>query len=106
MLKPPPGGPHPPGPPFRVGEEVAFFPAVIGPTSDWLRMGFAVIDDIDAKAESFGFHFIGSPNERHAQGLENIVRRDALYDEWRSAWDAAFARTGDESIADDATNEL
>jgi hypothetical protein len=58
MRTPPPPDLPPPGPPFQVGEEVAFFPAEIGPTSNWLRWDFAVIDDIDEDAESFGFHFL------------------------------------------------
>ena len=57
MRTPPPQDLPPPGPPFQVGEEVVFFPAEIGPTSNWLRWDFAVIDDIDEDAESFGFHF-------------------------------------------------
>jgi hypothetical protein len=46
-----------PGPPFLVGEEIAFFPAEVGPTSRWLAWDFAVIDDVDYIAESCGFHF-------------------------------------------------
>ncbi len=95
-----------PGPAFQVGEQVAFFPAVIGPTSPWLRLDFAVIDDIDIAAESFGFHFVGEPGVRHAQGFENIVRRTPNYEAWRSAWKDAFDRTQDEAIADRDTDAL
>jgi hypothetical protein len=97
-----------PGPPFRVGERVAFFPTVIGPTSNWLRFEDAIIDKISTKAESFDFHFVSEPEPktRHAQGLENIVRRSAAYEVWRSAWEAAFARTGDEQTADRETEKL
>ena len=97
-----------PGPPFRVGERVAFFPAVIGPTSDWLQFEDAVIDRIDSNAESFQFHFVTEPEPwpRHSQGLENIVRLSTAYRAWRSAWEAALARTGDEKAADRETEEL
>jgi hypothetical protein len=95
-----------PGPPFQIGEEVAFFPAEIGPTSNWLRLDYAVIDDINDDAESFGFHFVGEPGVRHAQGYENIVRRTPNYEAWRSAWEKAFARTTDERIADSETEPL
>jgi hypothetical protein len=105
-MRKPPDDLAPAGPPFQVGEEVAFFPAEIGPTSNWLRMDYAVIDDLNEEAESFGFHFVGTPNKRHAQGLENIVRRDALYDAWRAAWEDIYARTGDETAADDGTDDL
>ncbi len=95
-----------PGPPFHIGERVAFFPAVIGPTSNWLQLDYAVIDDIDEPAESFGFHFVGEPGVHHAQGLENVVRPSVNYDAWRFAWEAAFARTSDESAAHAETKEL
>src|SRR3712207_5430717 len=62
--------PSEPGPPFRVGETVAFFPAEIGPTSVWLKWDLAVIDDIKEEAQSFGFHFVGEPGVRHGQGFE------------------------------------
>jgi hypothetical protein len=96
----------PPGPPFRVGETVAFFPAEIGPTSGWLRWSHAVIEDINEDAESFGFHFVDTPDERHAQGFENIVRVPPNYLAWRSAWEQAFARSGDEHEADRTTYDL
>jgi hypothetical protein len=95
-----------PGPPFLVGEGIAFFPAELGPTSRWLAWDFAVIDDIDYEAETCGFHFVGEPDRRVAQGMENIVRRIQNYDVWRAAWEAAFARSGDESTADRATHDL
>jgi hypothetical protein len=85
---------------------VAFFPAVFGPTADWLGMGFAVIDDIDDAAESFGFHFVGEPGVRHSQDLENIVRLTPNYEAWRVAWDEAFGRTQDDAAASAETNEL
>jgi hypothetical protein len=90
----------PPGRPFRVGDEVAFFPAVIGPTSNWLRLDFAVIDDINEDTGTFGFHFVGEPGTRHAQDLENIVRRSLMYEAWRSAWQASFDQNQDERFAD------
>ena len=96
----------PPGPPFQIGEQVAFFPAEIGPTSDWLRFDFAVIDDINEEAESIGFHFVSEPGVRHAQGFENIVRRTPNYEAWRSAWEDAFARTQNEKSADGETETL
>lgn len=89
-----------PGPPFQIGDEIAFYPAEIGPTSNWLRWDFAVIDDINEGAESFGFHFVSEPGVRHAQGFENIVRRTPNYEAWRSRWEDAFARTQDERAAD------
>jgi hypothetical protein len=94
------------GPPFQVGEEVAFFPAEIGPTSKWLRWDYAVIDDINEGAESFGFHFVSQPDVRHAQGFENIVRRTPNYEAWRSAWEEAFARSKDEAHSDRDTHAL
>ena len=85
---------------------MAFFPAEIGPTSNWLRLDLAVIDDIDEAAESFDFHFVGEPSVRHAQGFENIVRCTPNYEAWRSAWEDAFERTQDEAIADRETDAL
>lgn len=38
--------------------------------------------------------------------MENIVRRTPNYDAWRIAWEAAFARSGDENTADRETNDL
>jgi hypothetical protein len=96
----------PPGPPFTVGETVAFFPAEIGPTSNWLRLDYAVIEALDERAESFTFHFVGQPNEHGAQGSENIVRRSDHYFAWRSLWQEVFARTGDETVADRETRQL
>ncbi len=73
-----------PGPPFRIGDEVAFFPAELDLPSDpsWLGWDFAVIDDVNADAESFGFHFASAPGARHSQGMENIVRRTPKYETW------------------------
>jgi hypothetical protein len=93
-------------PPFQVGERVAFFPAVLGPAANWLRWDFAVIDDINEAAETFGFHFVGEPGVRHAQGLEKIVRPTPAYEAWRVAWDKAFGRSQDEGIALAETKEL
>lgn len=101
----------PPGPPFHIGERVAFFPAEIapavkGPASVYLDLDEAVIDDIDEKAQSFGFHFVSEPGVRHAQGFENIVRVNDSYRAWRSAWEAAYARTGSEEGADAEARKL
>jgi hypothetical protein len=85
-----------PGPPFTVGETVAFFPCEIGPTPVWVRLDYAVIEDIDEEAELFSFHFVGEPGQRHAQGLENIVRVTPNYLAWREVWQEALRRTGDE----------
>lgn len=85
---------------------VAFFPAEIGPTLMWFDWEMAVIEDINEEAQSFGFHFVSDPETRHAQGFENIVRPTDNYRAWRTAWDAAFARTGDEQTADAGTREL
>jgi hypothetical protein len=83
-----------------VGETVAFFPAEIGPTSNWLKWDLAVIEDIDEEAQSFGFHFVSEPGVRHAQGFENIVRPTSNYRAWRAAWEDAYGRTHDERLAD------
>ena len=69
----------PPGPPFRIGEHVAMFPAIVaprveGPASVYLDWDEMVIDDINEAAESFGFHFVSKPDVRYGQGFENIVR--------------------------------
>jgi hypothetical protein len=86
-----------PGPAFRVGDEVAFFPAVVSVPDDpgWLRWDYAVIDDVREAAESVGFHFVSEPGVRHAQGMENIVRRTEAYARWRSAYEAALAAGAD-----------
>lgn len=97
-----------PGPPFRIGEEIAFFPAEFETLEDpgWLRWDYAVIADIDEPAGSIGFYFLATPHARHAQGMENIVRRTAGYLAWRSAFEAALAATGDPTKAHAQTHEL
>jgi hypothetical protein len=95
-----------PGPPFGVGETVAFFPAELGPTSRWLAWDYAVIYVVDYEAESLGFHFVNEPDRRVAQGMENVARRTPNYDAWRTAWEVAFTRSRDESVADGATHDL
>lgn len=97
-----------PGPPFRVDDEVAFFPAEVESPSDpgWLRWDFAVIDDVNGEAESFGFHFVSEPGVRHAQGMENIVRRTPTYDVWRAAFEAVLDATGDSTVAHERTADL
>lgn len=97
-----------PGPPFQVGDEIAFFSVSIANPDDlgWLRWEYAVIDDINPAAESFGFHFVSEPGKRWAQGMENIVRRSPAYYRWREAFEAVLAATGDQRKADDATMEL
>ena len=72
----------------------------------WFDWDLAVIDDIDAAAQSVGFHFVSDPGSRHAQGFENIVRPSDSYRAWRAAWEAAFERTGDEQAADAETRRL
>ncbi len=96
------------GPPFQAGEHVVFFPAVFADVSDpiWASWEEAVIDDINEAAETFGFHFVSDPGTRHAQGLENVVRPTPNYRAWRAAWDFAFARTGDDRLADAETRSL
>ena len=80
-------GPLPaPGPPFQVGELVAFFPAEIGPASFWLAWDDAIIEDIQPEAQSFGFHFVSEPGVRRGQGFENVVRKSPNYKAWRRAW--------------------
>jgi hypothetical protein len=102
------GGAPTPGPPFRVGDEIAFFPAEVESPSDpgWLTRDFAVIEDVNEAAESFGFHFVSEPGVRYAQGMENIVRRTPTYDAWRAAFEAAFDVTGDSTVAHDRTADL
>jgi hypothetical protein len=95
-----------PGPPFRVGESIGFFPAELGPTSRWLAWGYAVIDVVNEEAETCGFHFVDDPGRFASQGMENIARRTATYDAWRAAWQVAFASSEDEAAADQATNDL
>jgi hypothetical protein len=90
-----------PGPPFRVGERVAFAPTVIGPTRMWLAWEEAVILRVDQEAVTFEFRHISEPEgARHSQGLENVVRVTDNYRAWRSAWEASFAKSGDEATAD------
>jgi len=74
------------GPPFRVGELVAFFPAEIGPTRFWLTWDDAIIEDINETAQSFSFHFVPEPGIRRGQGFENVVRtwNRALRHGWSS----------------------
>jgi len=95
-----------PGPPFRVGETIAFFPAEVGPTSLWLAWDDAVIEEISAEAQSFRFHFVSEPGVRRGQGLENVVRKTANYDAWTATWKREFERTGSEEAADAAAHEL
>jgi hypothetical protein len=95
----------PPGTPFRIGERVAMFPAVIaprveGPASVYLDWDEMVIDDVNEEAQSFGFHFVSEPGVRQAQGFENIVRVDDTYRAWRATWEEAYARTGSTQTAD------
>lgn len=98
----------PPGLPFRIGDEIAFFPAEVESPSDpgWLRWDFAVIDDVNVEAETFGFHFVSEPGVRHAQGMENIVRRTPTYDLWRAAFEAVLNATGDSNAAHQRTADL
>jgi hypothetical protein len=51
------------GPPFRIGDEVAFFPAEVESRSDprRLRWDFVVIDDIDEGSELLSFHCVFKP---------------------------------------------
>ena len=97
----------PPGPPFAVGDEVAFFPAEFATPEDpgWLRWDYAVIDDVNEPASSFGFHFVSEPGVRHAQGMENIVRRTPTYEQWRAAFGRAAAR-GNDADGDPELREL
>jgi hypothetical protein len=95
-----------PGDPFQIGETVAFFPAEFGPTSPWLGMGYAVIEGINADAETCEFRSVEAPFESFGQGMENIVRPSASYLAWRAAWEAAFERTGSEEEADEETEHL
>jgi hypothetical protein len=76
-----------PGPPFRAGDEVAFFPAEISADDDpgWLRWDYAVIDQANQAAQTFTGHFVSSPEESFSQDLNNIVRRTANYYRWRAA---------------------
>jgi hypothetical protein len=95
-----------PGPQFQPGETVAFFPAVVGPVSAWLKWPDAVIDEVNEAAGTFTFHFVDEISERHGQDLENIVRLTATYRAWRSGWEQAFAESQDESAADEAVRPL
>src|SRR5437867_4316441 len=84
-----------PGPPFRVGERVAFAATVIGPTRLWLDWEEVVIVDLDDEAKTFGFRHVSEVDDaRHAQDLENIVRVTPNYRAWRTAWEASYARKG------------
>lgn len=97
----------PPGPPFAAGDEVAFFPAEIDIPGDlgWLGWDYAVIDEVDAPAQSFDFHFVSTPDVRHAQGFENVVRRSARYEEWRAAFKQVLD-AGKDPYADPGVTEL
>ena len=64
-----------------------------------------MIDDVNEAAESISFHFVGTPDARHAQGMENIVRRTPSYAAWRSAYTAALAGSP-ASVAHGETSEL
>ena len=88
-----------PGGPFRVGEHVAFFPAEVDPGDMWFSWDEAVIDDVRPEAESLGFHLVSEPGVRHAQGMENIVRRSVYYRRWRRNATEALARTNDAAAA-------
>ena len=99
------------GPPFKVGEHVAMFPAVVapsvaGPESVYLDWDEMVIDNINRPAESFGFHFVSEPGVRHGQGFENIVRANETYRAWRMVWLAAWERTGSNGVADRESRDL
>ena len=87
-----------PGPPFKVGDRVAFGRTVLGPTSMWLKWEEAEILDVNAASETVGFRFVTDADDvRHAQGMETIVRVTPNYRTWRAAWDEAYARAGDEA---------
>jgi hypothetical protein len=82
-----------PGPPFEVGDEVAFFPAEVSTPNDPGKLGFdyIVIDDIDEESETFGGHFVSAPSKRFDQDMNNIVRRTFTYYRWREAMQRAIA---------------
>src|SRR4051812_15950623 len=84
------------GPPFRAGDEVAFFSAVIASLDDphHLRTDYAVIDEVDEESGTFQGHFMSDPR-RFGQDMENIVRRSPAYDRWRSAVERAIAEGRD-----------
>ena len=69
-------------------------------------MDHAVIDQIDRAAESFSAHSVNDPTDVVGQGFENVVRVSPAYQEWRTAWESAFERTGDEELADSETEDL
>lgn len=93
--------------PFKPGDEVAFFPVEIDLPHDpgWLSWDFAVIDDVDEGAETFHFHFVGTPDERWGQGMENIVRRTPAYATWRKEFERRLKEDGYER-ASAATEDL
>src|SRR4051812_47491689 len=97
----------PPGPPFAVGDEVAFFPAEVATGEDpgWLRWDYAVIDDVNEAAHSFGFHFVPGPAGRPPQGMENIVRQPPTYDQWRAAFERLSSQ-GQDPESDPAVHDL
>lgn len=82
-----------PGPPFAVGDEVAFFPAEVSAIDDpgWFRWDYAVIDEVNEAAETFRGHFESEPTRPIAQDMNNIVRRTANYYRWRGAMERAIA---------------
>ena len=82
--------------PFKPGDEIAFFPVEIDPPGDpgWLSWDFAVIEEVDQGAETFRFHFVGTPHERWGQGMENIVRRTPAYAAWRQAFERQLKEHG------------
>jgi len=90
-----------PGSPFEVADEIALFPVQISSRDDpgWLGRDYAGIDDINERAETFGFHFVSDPGTRRAQGMENIVGRTPSYYAWRAAYEAALAAAGDPKVA-------
>ena len=94
------------GPIFAVGERVAFFPAELGPTSMWLGWDDAILDEVYLESDSFRCHLTSAPDESFGQGMENIVRRDERYLEWRRIWDGVFTQTDSQDEADAATARL
>jgi hypothetical protein len=84
------------GPPFQVGDEVAFFPAEIAEPDDpgWFRWDYAVIDEVNEAAKTFRGHFLSKPGEKFAQDMNNIVRRTPNYSRWRAAMERVVAAGG------------
>jgi hypothetical protein len=80
-----------PGPPFRAGDEVAFFPAEVSTAEDpgKLLLEYVVIDDVNDEAETFSGHFLSAPGDRFSQDVNNIVRRSPTYNRWRLAMEQA-----------------